>query len=100
MKRFLALALTLASVAVAATSAEAKSAAPSAASVEALKAAPAPAAVQWRNRRNWGRNRRVRVVTQTRLVRRGRGVWRETYQISYLPNGGTQTRLVSRVRVR
>lgn len=100
MKRFLALTLTLASVGLAAGSVEAKASAPSAASVEASKAAPAPVAVQgWRNRRNWGRNR-VRVVTQTRLVRRGRQVWRETYQIRYMPNGMSQTRLVSRVRVR
>jgi hypothetical protein len=99
MKRFLAITLTLASVGIAASSVEAKSAAPSAASVNASKAAAAPAAVQWRNRRNWGRNR-VRVSTQTRLVRRGRQVWRETYQVRYLPNGATQTRLISRVRVR
>jgi hypothetical protein len=39
-------------------------------------------------------------VTQTRLVRYGRQVIRETYQITYLPNGRTQTRLISRVRVR
>jgi hypothetical protein len=50
----------------------------------------------------WGRriNRRARVVTQTRLVRYGRRIFRETYQIRYLPNGRTQTRLISRVRVR
>ncbi|HJQ32582.1 MAG TPA: hypothetical protein VJ866_10400 [Pyrinomonadaceae bacterium] len=88
----------MASFGLTATSAEAK-AAPSAASAGTLNAAPAPVAVQWRNRRNWGRNR-VRVVTQTRLVRRGRAVWRETYQTRYLPNGMTQTRLISRVRVR
>jgi hypothetical protein len=39
-------------------------------------------------------------VTQTRLVRVGRRTFRETYQITYLPNGRTQTRLISRVRVR
>ena len=95
MKKILALTLTLASFGIAGVSAEAKAAAPSAASVNTLKAAPA--AVQWRNRRN---RSRVRVVTQTRLVRRGRAVWRETYQVRYLPNGMTQTRLISRVRVR
>jgi hypothetical protein len=98
MKRFLALALTLASVALAASSAEAKAAVPSNAVVSSAVAAPA--AIQWRrNRGAWGRNR-VRVTTQTRLVRRGRQVWRETYQVRYLPNGMTQTRLISRVRVR
>jgi hypothetical protein len=40
------------------------------------------------------------VTTQTRLVRHGRQLWRETYQVRYLPNGATQARLVSRVRVR
>jgi hypothetical protein len=102
MKKFLALALTLASVGLAASSAEAK-AVDSSNSVTAMnvsKAAPAAAQI-WnrRDRRGWGRNR-VRVTTQTRLVRRGRQVWRESYQVRYLPNGGTQTRLISRVRVR
>jgi hypothetical protein len=98
MKRFLALALTLASVGLTASAAEAK------AGVEggavASRAAVAPVAIQWRRGgRDWGRNR-VRVTTQTRLVRRGRQVWRETYQVMYRPNGMTQTRLISRERVR
>ena len=99
MKKFLALTLTLASVGFAATSAEAKAAGPSnsVAAVNVSKAAPAAAQI-W-NRRYRSRNR-VRVVTQTRLVRRGRQVWRETYQTRYMPNGRTVTRLVSRVRVR
>ena len=97
MKRFLALALTLASVGLTASAAESK-ATVSGGAVE-LKAAAAPAAVQWRRNNRWGRNR-VRVTTQTRLVRVGRRVYRETYQVRYLPNGRTQTRLVSRVRVR
>jgi hypothetical protein len=96
MKRFLALALTLASVGLTASAAESK--ATVSGGEVALNAAPAPAAVQWRRNR-WGRNR-VRVTTQTRLVRVGRRVYRETYQVRYLPNGGTQTRLISRVRVR
>lgn len=93
MKRFLALALTLASVGLTASAAESK-ATVSGGAVE-LNAAAAPAAVQWRRGRN-----RVRVTTQTRLVRVGRRVYRETYQVRYLPNGRTQTRLISRVRVR
>ena len=98
MKRFLELSLTLASVGLAASSAEAKAGVPSNAVVS--RAAAAPAAIQWRrNRGAWGRNR-VRVTTQTRLVRVGRRVYRETYQVRYLPNGRTQTRLISRVRVR
>jgi hypothetical protein len=96
MKRVLALALTLASVGLTATAAEAGVAGGAVAS----RAVAAPVAIQWRRGgRNWGRNR-VRVTTQTRLVRRGRQVWRETYQVRYLPNGMTQTSLISRVRVR
>jgi hypothetical protein len=33
-------------------------------------------------------------------VRIGRRTFRETYQITYWPNGRTETRLISRVRVR
>lgn len=99
MKKFLALTLTLASVGIAGSSFEAKAAESSntLAVVSASKAAPA--AVQTWGRGRWGRNR-VRVATQTRLVRRGRHVWRETYQVRYMPNGRTVTRLISRVRVR
>ena len=97
MKRILALALTLASVGLTASAAESKT---SVAGGDAVsRAAAAPAAVQWRRNNRWGRNR-VRVRTTTRLVRVGRRVYRETYQVRYLPNGRTQTRLISRVRVR
>jgi len=98
MKKLLALTLTLASVGLAGIATEAKAAGSSnsVAAVNVSKAAPAPAAVQWRNRRY----RRPTVRNYSRLVRRGRTVWRETYQVRYLPNGRTVTRLVSRVRVR
>ncbi len=96
MRKFLAIALTLASVGFAASTAEAKAANPASSVAAAPVAKAAPVAVQWRNRRN----RRVRVTTQSRLVRVGRRVYRETYQVRYLPNGRTQTRLISRVRVR
>ncbi|HEV7903093.1 MAG TPA: hypothetical protein VGO96_04560 [Pyrinomonadaceae bacterium] len=97
MKKLLALTLSLASIGFVASSAEAKTSG-SSNSATAINAA-APATVQWRrnDRRN---NRRVRTVTQSRLVRVGRRTFRETYQITYLPNGRTQTRLISRVRVR
>jgi hypothetical protein len=52
-----------------------------------------------RNDRNW-RNNRVRTVTQTRIVRQGFRTYRETIQIKYLPNGRTQTKVISRTRVR
>ncbi len=45
-------------------------------------------------------NRRARVTTQSRLVRRGRRVYRETYQVRVFRNGRTQSTLISRVRVR
>jgi hypothetical protein len=102
MKKLMALALSLASIGFVASSAEAKTTKTSVAATTTIAAnAPAP---QWGNRdqRRWGRrnNSRVRVTTQSRLVRYGRQVYRETYQIRYLPNGRTQTRLISRVRVR
>ena len=95
MKRLLGLTLSLASICFVASPAEAKAAEPSAAPTSA--AAASTAAPQWRR---GGYNRRARVYTTTRLVRRGRRVYRETYQIRYLPNGRTVTRLISRVRVR
>jgi hypothetical protein len=85
----------LASIGFVASPAEAKAAEPSfspATTVSTSTAEP-----QWRNRNRW---RRGRVTTQTRLVRRGRQVWRETYQVRYMPNGRTVARLISRVRVR
>ena len=97
MKKILAVALTLASVGLTASAAEAKAGVEGGAAVS--RAAVAPAAVQWRRNNRWGRNR-VRVTTTTRLVRVGRRVYRETYQVRYMPNGRTQTRLISRVRVR
>jgi hypothetical protein len=99
MKKLLALTLTLASVGFIASSAEAKATR----SVISSAAITAASVVEPQGRyrmRRWRGNRRVRVVTQTRLVHRGRQIYRETYQVSYLPNGGTRTRLVSRVRVR
>jgi hypothetical protein len=101
MKKLLALTLSLASIGFAASSAEAKTTKTSTDSIATVASnAPAP---QWQNRNNrWGRrnNRRVYVTTQTRLVRYGRQLFRETYQVRYLPNGRTVTRLISRVRVR
>lgn len=71
-------------------------------------AAPKSEPQQWqgqtqtrRVQQNTRYNRRgVRVVTRTRLVRVGYRTYRETIQIKYLPNGRTQTKVLSRVRVR
>jgi hypothetical protein len=92
MKKFLTLALLLGSIAFVAPSAEAKSA--ESTSSIAINAAPQDG---WRNNRRWNRVR-VRTETRTRTIRIGRQRYRETIQIRYLPNGRTQTRILSRVR--
>jgi hypothetical protein len=52
----------------------------------------------WNNRRN-RLNRGRRTVTRTRIIRvRGR-IYRETYRITYLPNGRTRTTIIRRVRI-
>ena len=51
------------------------------------------------NDRRWN-NRRVRVTTQTRIVRQGFRTFRETLRITYLPNGRTRTQIINRVRIR
>jgi hypothetical protein len=99
MKKLLGLTLSLASIGFVASSAEAKAAEPTVSPATII--ASNTVEPQWRDRNRRGRyNSRVRVTTQTRLVRQGRRVYRETYQVRYLPNGRTQTRLISRVRVR
>lgn len=52
------------------------------------------------DRRTRYNRRGVRIVNRTRIVRVGRQRYRETIQIRYLPNGRTQTRILSRVRIR
>lgn len=49
--------------------------------------------------RRWN-NRRVRTVTTTRIRRIGFRTYRETIRTTYLPNGGTRTVIINRVRVR
>lgn len=51
-----------------------------------------------RRGRNWNRGR-VRTVTRTRIVWRSGRRYRETYRITYLPNGRTRTKVISRVRL-
>jgi hypothetical protein len=64
----------------------------------------ASSAPQWQRDR-YGRrydrryNNRRRSVTRQRLVRYGRRLYRETYVVTYWPNGRTDTRLISRTRV-
>jgi len=60
---------------------------------------------RWRDRdrdrdRDYARGDRIGYGrTFTRDVQRGWRVYRETYQVRYLPNGMTQTVLISRVRI-
>jgi hypothetical protein len=52
-----------------------------------------------RGRNRMWRNNRVRTVRTTRIVRRGYRTYRETYLVRYLPNGRTNTTLISRERI-
>ena len=94
MKRVLGMVLALASMGFV-VSAEAK---PANSANENVTVA-ANAAPQWQRNRNYRRYEGRRSVTRTRLVRYGRRVYRETYVITYWPNGHTDTRLVSRQSV-
>lgn len=100
MKKFLGVALAIISMGFVA-SAEAKTAN---VSNENSTVAANSAAPQWgygrRNDRRYDRryNRR-RSVTRSRYVRYGRRLYRETYLVTYWPNGRTNTRLISRHRV-
>lgn len=99
MKKFLTLSLLLAAAIFAVPSAEAKT--NNAAGLVSANAVAPQIRVQIGPRRNRQiRNYRVRVVNQVRIIRVGRQRYRETIQIRYLPNGRTQTRVLSRVRVR
>src|SRR5688500_4822206 len=101
MRKILALALSLATIGFVASSADAKAAGASKATMAVTANAVPQGDIRFgEGRRNRRYNRRVRTITQSRLVRIGRRVYRETYQITYLPNGRTHTRLISRVRVR
>ena len=98
-KGFLGIALAIVSMGFVA-SAEAKTADVSNSTVAAN------AALQWqrdryRNDRRYDRrnNNRRRTVTRSRVVRYGRRLYRETYLVTYWPNGRTNTRLISRQRV-
>lgn len=95
MKRVLGLILALTSMGFV-VSAEAKSVNTANETVTVA----ANSAPQWQRNRDYRRyNNRRRSVTRTRLVRVGRRVYRETYVVTYWPNGRTDTRLISRQRV-
>jgi hypothetical protein len=57
---------------------------------------------EWRYRqrnRDWRNRSRVRTIRTSRIVRYGFRTYRETYLVRYLPNGRTQTTLISRERI-
>jgi hypothetical protein len=94
MKKILGIALTLLSIGFVVPAAEAADLS------QQNSAVAANAAPQWqrdRNDRRYGNRRRS--VTRSRLVRQGRRLYRETYVVTYWPNGRTDTRLISRTRV-
>ena len=98
-KKLLGIALSLASLGVVGMASEAK-AAPSTSSTT-IEASANP---QWQWQRDrYGRStynrRRTRTVRQSRVVRFGRRLYRETFLVAYFPNGRTDTRLISRVRI-
>jgi hypothetical protein len=102
MKRVMGIALALTSMGFV-VSAEAKT--PDAFQENSTVAASS--APQWqrdrsgrRNDRRYDqRNNRGRSVTRSRVVRLGRRLYRETYLVTYWPNGRTDTRLISRSRI-
>lgn len=89
MKKLLTTSLLMASAIIFVPSTEAKSAEISNTAISA-NAAP----------QVYRQNRRVRVVTSTRIVRQGRRTYRETIQTRYQANGRVTTRVISRVRIR
>jgi len=98
MKKLLGLTLALASLGITGVASETKAAELSKTNVT-VEASAAP---QWQRDR-WGsriyNNRRARTIRQTRVIRLGRRLYRETYLVTYRPNGRTDTRLISRVRI-
>src|SRR5215470_4023199 len=102
MKKLLGIALTIASLGIG-VSAETKTSDVS----QQNSTVAASSAAQWQrdrygrryDRRYDRRYNRQRSVTQSRLVRYGRRLYRETYVVTYWPNGRTNTRSISRTRV-
>jgi len=96
MKRLLGITLALASMGFVSSSDANAIESPHAVSTVGMHAA-----AQWQRTRNYTRynRRRPRIVTRSRVVRVGHRLYRETYQVRYLPNGRTKTRLISRLRI-
>ena len=97
-KGILGIALALVSMGFVA-SAEAKTSDVSQLNTLAANAAPQWGRDRYDDRRYDRRYNRRRTVTRARYVRYGRRLYRETYLVTYWPNGRTNTRLISRQRV-
>ncbi len=95
MKKFLTLAILSISSLAFVPSIEAKSTTSTAATVAAE-----PQIIIRTPRRGRRIQRRVRVTTTVRNVRRGRFLYRETYRTTYLANGRVNQRLISRQVIR
>jgi len=93
MKKILTLSLVFAGLVFAVPQSEAK-----AATAPGISADP-QIRIAIGNQRNRWRNSRVRVVTRTRIVRRGFRSYRETIRTTYLPNGHTTTQVIRRQRL-
>ena len=98
MKRVLGIALALVSMGFV-VSAEAKTA-----NVNSEVTTVANAAPQWqggrdRYDRRYDRRYNRRQRTFSRVVRYGRRLYRETYLVTYWPNGRSNTRLINRSRI-
>lgn len=93
MKKFLVLSLMLGTMVFAVPSADAKT-------TTAINVGEPQINVRIGPQRRRMNNRRVRTVTRTRIVRSRYGTFRETYRITYLPNGRTRTQVISRTRIR
>lgn len=91
MKRALITTIILGSLMAVVPSIQAKSELASAVAQRVEYIGPAQRNSRW--------NRRPYSVIRTRIVRIGFRRYRETYRITYLPNGRTRVQVISRVRI-
>jgi hypothetical protein len=99
MKKLLILTLMIGTVAVFVPAVEAKSS-NTAVITEAQQLWEGPQRRGRQNDRRWNNNRRTRTYTTTRVVRRGRALYRETIRVTRYSNGRTRTQVIRRVRIR
>lgn len=98
MKKLLAITLTLASFGFLGFGAASEANAATSVNAPQIRVRIGPQRNRgWRNR-DYNRYR-TRTVRQTRVVRYGRHLYRETYAVRYFGNGQTSTTLISRERI-